>query len=337
MENYLNKSIFEIRSELMRVLREQIIAERMKYKLTEDIKATPSQVAEYYNSLPKNNLPLVDINYQIRQITIYPKLTAEEEQMTIDRLIEIRESIVSGERKFESMARMYSDDQMSAKSGGEIGFFARADLDPEFAAVAFSLEIGEISNIVKSQFGYHIIQVIERKGERINVRHILLKTNIPIEAKQKTLKYADSLRNLIVIDSNKFSTIAMEFSEDKNTKNNGGLLFNMASAKSKFTIDELPFYMKYDIAGMSEREISKPVETFDEVGNTVYKIYYLEKKIPQHVANLKDDYQLIYDMALSSQREKVFSQWIEKQQKSLYISIDKQYHDCNFKYKNWFK
>lgn len=337
LETYLNKSIFEIKEDLKKVLKNQLIASKMQESITADVSVTPSEVAEYYNSLPIDSLPLVDVTYEIRQIAVYPKLTKAEAQITIDKLENIRDKIVSGDRRFESMATMYSEDPGSAGDGGELGFFSRAELDPTFATTAFKLKKGEVSEVIKSQFGYHIIQMIERRGERVNVRHILLKPYIPAEAKQRTINHVDSIRNMLVQDSISFDIIASKFSEDEDTKNNGGLVFNQTTGSTKFKITELPPYMKLDVINMPQGKISNPITTTDAIGNTVIKIYYIETKTPEHVANMKDDYQLIQDMAMNYYKQKVFSEWIIKEQKNVYISIQKQYQSCTFKYNKWIK
>ncbi len=337
LESYLNKSIFEIKEDLKKVLKDQLVAEKMKQKIVEEITATPAEVAEYYKTLNQDSLPLIDITYEFRQIIVYPNLTVEEEAITLDKMQEIRQKIVNGERKFESMARMYSEDQQSQKNGGEIGFLSRGELDPEYAKAAFSLDVGEVSEIIKSQFGYHIIQLIERRGERVNTRHILIKPIIPVEAQQRAVSKADSLLKLINEENRTFKEVAAEFSEDKDTKNNGGLVYNQMTGSSKFTVDELPFYQKYDLMNMENGEISKPIVGYDATGNTVIRIYYLESKTPAHVANMKDDYLLIQDMAVKNKSNKVFDEWVKEQQSAVYINIDKQYHSCKFKYKNWVK
>lgn len=337
LEKYLNKSIFDIKKDLKKVLKDQLIADKMQSKITEDIELTPSDVAEYYSAFPYDSLPLVDVTYEIRQISVYPVMTKDEEQITLDKLEEIREKIISGDRKFESMARMYSEDPGSAKNGGDLGYFGRAEMDPEFATTAFNLNKGEVSEIVKSAYGYHIIQLIDRKGERVNARHILVKAIIPYEAKDRAINKADSIMNLIEVDSLSFKEVASIYSEDENTKNNGGLVFNQMSGSTKFKIDELPQHIKYDVINLNDKEIAGPIATIDASGNTVYKIYYIESKVPEHIANLENDYQLIKDMATATEKEKVFKEWIKDQQKNIYISIDEQYKDCTFMYKNWLR
>lgn len=332
MENFLNKSIFDIKRDLKRALESQIVADRMKNKITEDVTLTPAEVSNYYKKLNPDSIPLVDVSYEVRQILIYPKISPAEEKISYDKLDEIREKIVTEGKRFEAMARMYSDDEGSRRNGGELGFMNRIELDPAFASVAFSLQPDEVSPIVKSQFGYHIIQLIERKGDKINVRHILIKQFIPIEAKQKAIVTADSIRNLIVNNNISFINAAKQYSEDENSKNNGGYIFNQMTGSVKFLITELPPMTKYEIINLAEKEISEPMITLDDKGQDVIKIYMIQSKTPQHVANLKDDYQLIYDKALNKKNQDIFYDWVKEQQKNIYISIDKQYKDCNFKY-----
>jgi len=337
LEDYLNKSIYDIKKDLKKVLEDQLLAQKAQNQITMDIKITPSEVADYYKNLHQDSIPLVDVSYEVRQITISPILLKSERQITIDNIKEIRQKIVSGKRKFESLARMYSNDDLSAKKGGELGFMSRAELDPIFASVAFSLQKDSISNIVKTQFGYHIIQLIERRGERINVRHILIKEFVPTAATQRTIVFADSIRNSILNDSISYENAALLYSSDKDTKNNGGFIFNPMTGGTKFKISELPYNIKYDIINLKENEISAPINTIDKTGNNVIKIYKIEKKTPQHVANLKDDYQLFYEMALQNKKTEIFLDWIEQQQKYVYISIIPDFQNCNFKFKNWLK
>jgi len=337
MENYLNKTIFEIKEEMKRTLEKQLIADQERNLIISDITVTPSDVAVYYSGIPTDSLPLVDVTYEIRQIAIYPKLTAAQEQLTIDQLNDYRDKIVNGTRQFASMARMYSKDNISAANGGELGFKNRGELDPDFAAIAFSLDSGEVSLPFKTQFGYHIVQMIDRRGERVNVRHILLRPFIPATVKATTINFIDSLRNLALTDSATFADLAMQFSEDDKTKNSGGLFYNPNTESTKFKIAELPASMKYDIISLNQGDISRPITTTDDAGNTVIKIYMVEKKSPEHVANLEEDYKLIYQMGLSDKQNTVFNEWVDEQIKDLYISINKQYRDCNFRYQNWIK
>ncbi len=331
VEEYLNKPMVEIKKELGRNLKDQLLAEKERDQLTGDIKITPSEVTEYYVKLPKDSLPLIEESYEIRQIVLYPKLTKEEEQLTIDKLNDIRQKIVSGQRKFESMARIFSDDDGSRKKGGNLGIMGRAELDPDFANAAFSLKEGEVSQPVKTKFGYHLIEVDKRYGDRIQVKHILIRLYIPTEALNRTIKTADSIRDLIVSDSLTFSQAAEKFSDDEQTKNNGGYLINTYEGTIRFTRDQLPPQMKADIRNLKEGEISQPVVTKDFYGNTVVKIYKIEKKIPAHIANPKDDYDYIYRKALNAKKNRILRDWVRQQKKTMYISIDKEYRNCKFK------
>lgn len=336
LEDYLNKPLHEIKEGMKRSLKKQLVADQERNLITEDVTVTPSDVAVYYSGIPADSLPLIDDTYEIRQIVIYPKLTPDIEQITIDQLNEHRDKILNGTR-FESLARLYSKDDGSAGKGGELGFMNRSELDPDFAAVAFSLDTGEVSEVFKTQFGFHIVQLIERRGEKVNVRHILLRPFIPANVQAETVKFADSLKNLVLNDSISFADLARIYSEDDRTKNSGGLFYNPMTESTKFKITELPPTMKYDVINLNQGEISRPIVTTDDAGNTVIKLYMIERKIPAHVANLTDDYKLIYDMALSDKQNDVFEEWVAEQIKDLYISIDQQYRNCNFRFNHWTK
>ncbi len=336
LEKYLNKSIFQIKSDLKDVLEEQLRAEKEKDNIIGKVEITPSEVRNFYEQLPKDSLPIIDAQVEVQQIVLKPKLTPEEEELTMQKLREIRQKILNG-TKFEAMARLYSQDEASARKGGEIGYHTRAELEPEFAAVAFSLKKGQVSDIVKTKYGYHIIQLIDRKGERVNVRHILIRPTIPLEAIKRTIKLADSIRTLILNDSISFEKAAEKFSDDEQTKNNGGLLFNPQTGSAKFNVNDLPNNIKFDIKDLKVGQISKPIKTTDNTGNIVIKIYKIKQKIPPHRADLTHDYQTIMNMALQHKKNKIFDQWVRNKQKQTYISIDKDFQDCSFKYKNWIK
>jgi peptidyl-prolyl cis-trans isomerase SurA len=337
LENYLNKSMYEIKNDLKKSLKDQLLAQKERQKITDDVKMTPSEVAKFFSKIPKDSIPLVDETYEIRQIVLNPIFTKEELSITLDKLKDIRKKIVSGERNFASMARMYSDDPVSAKNGGDLGYMGRGELDPDFAAAAFSLKKGEVSKIVKTKYGYHIIQMIGRRGDRIDIRHILIRPYVPNSTKERTIAKADSIRDLIIKDSLTFAQAAMRFSDDKDTRNSGGLLFNPRTGNTKFTIEELPRNIKYDIQNLKDGELSKPIYTTNSVGNQVVKLYKIVKKIPAHQANIKEDYSMIYNMALESKKKQVFDQWLKEQQKNVYISIIPKYSKCKFRYKNWLK
>ncbi len=335
MEQYFHKSIYEIKSDLKKILKDQIRAQKMENQLTKDIKITPSEVNDYYNSLPKDSLPIVDATVEVEQIVIKPKITKEQEQKIIDRLNQMRQQVLSGQMKFQTLAILYSDDPGSASKGGELGYMTRSELVPAFASVAFSLKPGQVSKVVKTRFGYHIIQLIDRKGDRVNVRHILIIPKpTPAEIAAAKRK-ADSIYNLIMKDSLTFEQAAMEFSDDPDTKNNGGLLFNQMTGSSKLKLSELPPMIKFDIQNLKPGEISKPIKTVDQTGQVVYKIYKLKSKTDAHIANLDQDYQLIMKMALQHKKQQFLDNWVKDQLKTTYVHIDPMYLKCHFRNKAW--
>ncbi len=335
MENYFHKSIYEIKEDLKRVLKDQIRAQKMQQELTKDIKITPSEVRDFYEHLSKDSLPIVDAQVEVEQIVIKPKISKEEEQAIIDRLNQMREQILSGQMKFQTLAILYSDDPGSAPRGGELDYMSRSELVPEFATAAFALKPGEVSDVVKTKFGYHIIQLVDRKGERVKVRHILIIPKPTPAEIQEAKRRADSIYNLIVNDSLTFEEAAMKFSDDEQTKNSGGLLYNPMTGSTKFALSDLPPNIRFDIKDLEVGQVSKPIKTTDETGQVVYKIYKIKSRTEAHVANIDDDYQLIMDMALQHKKQKFLDEWTTEQLRKTYVHIDPMYMDCNFRNKAW--
>ena len=280
-------------------------------------------------------MPIVDATVEVEQIVIKPKISKQEEQKIIDRLNQMRQQVLSGQMKFQTLAILYSDDPGSASKGGELGYMTRSELVPAFAAVAFNLKPGQVSKVVKTRFGYHIIQLIDRKGDRVNVRHILIIPK-PTAAEIAAAKQrADSIYNLIMKDSLTFEQAAMEFSDDPDTKNNGGLLYNRMTGSSKLKLSELPPMIKFDIQDLKPGQISKPIKTIDQTGQVVYKIYKLKSKTDAHIANLDQDYQLIMQMALEHKKQQFIDNWVRQQLKTTYVHIDPMYLKCHFHNKAW--
>ncbi len=335
LENYFHKSIYEIKDELKKILKDQIRAQKMQQQLTKDIKITPSEVSDYYNSLPKDSLPIVDATVEVEQIVIKPKISKEQEQQIIDRLNKMREQVLSGQMKFQTLAILYSDDPGSSSKGGELGYMTRSELVPEFAAVAFSLKPGQVSKVVKTKYGYHIIQLVDRKGDRVNVRHILIIPRPTPQEIQEARRRADSIYNLIVNDSLTFEEAAMRFSDDEQTKNNGGLLYDPMTGSSKLRLSDLPPTIKFDIQNLKAGEISKPIKTIDETGQVVFKIYKIKSRTEAHIANLDQDYQLIMQMALQHKKQQFLDNWVKQQLKTTYVHIDPMYLNCKFRNKAW--
>lgn len=336
LEEFYNKSIVEIKDDFKEVIKDQLITQRMQSTLTGDVKITPSEIRKYFNKIPKDSLPLINTEIELEQIVLHPKVEEEQIKAIKERLEGYREQVKNG-KSFSTLAVMYSEDPGSASKGGELGLVGRGDLVPEFAALAFNLKEGEVSRIVKTDFGYHIIKLEEKKGEKINCRHILLTPKVSPLKMIETKRKLDSIATLIRNDTITFKKAALYYSNDKNTKFNGGLVFNSMTSSSKFEIGELDPATSYAIKDLKTNEISKPFESTDENGKQVYKIVRLKSKTQPHNANLQDDYQKIQSSALEEKQSKLINNWIKTKVKTTYIKIDDDFTTCNFKIKNWIK
>jgi len=336
VEAYFKKPIAYVRSQMQEGIRNQLLSSQMRNKIVKDVKVTPSEVRFNYRSLKEDEVPIIPTEYEYAQITIQPEVSIEEENRVKARLREIKERVENG-TSFATMAVLYSEGP-SAKDGGEIGYMGRGQLDPAYAAVAFNLKGDRVSNVVKSAFGYHIIQLIDKKGEKVNTRHILMKPKISVEAKEQAYNRLDSLANIIRKNEISFDHAAIMFSSDRNTRNNGGIAINPNTLSSKFSVEELDADVSKVLPDMNINEVSKPFETIDqESQQTVYKIIKLADKIDGHKANLQNDYQQLADMYLAKKKEQVLKDWISNRQQETYIRIDDTYANCNFKFDNWIK
>lgn len=337
LEQYYNKKIREIKAEFKDIIKDQLLAQKMQQKLTKDIKLTPSDVQKYFNSLPSDSLPQLGSSTEIQQIAKYPKISESEKQEIVDKLEAIRKRVLSGE-KFSTLAVLYSEDPGSSKNGGELGFVGRTDLVPEFAGAAFKLkEPNEISRVVETEYGYHIIQLIERKGERINVRHILMSPKVSFAELQKVAGLMDSLYKVIQSDSLKMEDAVIDFSEDEKSKNNSGLMYNPYNGTTRFEDEQIDPRTKFTIQELKIDELSKPFETKDDKGRQVYKIVRVKTRIKSHIANLKDDYKEIQEMAMGAERQRLIREWITSKLTNTYIRIDDSYKNCTFSYGKWVK
>ncbi len=337
LENFMGKSILEIREDFRKLLKNQIKQQDMQRKITEEIKITPSEVRKFYKKIPTDSMPLINTNFEISQIVKRPKISEKEKSNVKKKLRDLKKRILNGEN-FSTLAILYSQDPGSSKKGGELGFVSRNDLVPEFAAVAFNLKGKEVSKLVETEYGYHIIQLIERRGERINIRHILLVPKVSLEQMQKSRAELDSIRNLIIKDSISFEDAVLKFSDDENSKNNFGIMVNQRSGNSKFEEREIEPSTFYAITNLKVNAISSSFETLDKKGKQVHKILKLIKKTEKHSANMKEDYQYLQNIALETQKQKALENWIKKKQKSTYINIiSENYKKCKFKNGKWIK
>lgn len=332
MEEYFRKSTSEIREELMTTVRNQMIIQQMQQKLTENIKTTPGEIRKYYNSLPADSLPTVPAQVEVQILSFEPAVPKEEVERIKGQLREFTERVHSGKGDFAMLARLYSEDTESAKRGGELGFVGKGQLVPEFAEVAFNLnDPKRVSRVVQTEYGYHIIQLIEKKGERINCRHILMKPRVSAMDKQKAIQRLDTIRSLIV-DSAKmtFEQAVGFFSQDKNTAMNGGLMMNPNSGGSKFEYQDLPPEVARQIYQMEEGNVSAPFVMMDQTKNKeVVCIVRLKRKTGVHKANMEDDYQLIKSMLENQLGENILEKWIKQKIQDTYISIDPEWQGCD--------
>ena len=336
LEDYFNKSILEIKTDLRESLKKQMVSEKMQDKLTGSLKITPSEVRQYFKNLQADSIPTLDEEIEYEQIVLYPTIKEQEKLAVKEKLNELRERILKGD-KFSTLAVLYSEDPGSATKGGELGFVGRADLVPEFAAVAFKLKDGEVSKIVETEYGYHIIQLIERLGEQINIRHILVTPKVDPVSALKARNKLDSIAKIVRADSMKFNKAAERYSQDIDTRSNGGLAVNPYSNNSRFIPAQLDPVTSFWLKKLKVNDISSPFEFSDDKGKKCYKIIKLKARYPSHKANLSDDYQKVQEMALANKKQVLMKQWIEKEQKITYIHIDNSYLNCSFKYKGWIK
>ena len=336
LENYFHKTLYEIKSDLRDVIKEQQLTQQMKQKVVEKILVTPSEVKSFYKTIPFDSLPIIPSQYVLREIAIYPPSSAQAKFRVKEKLLDIRSRILKGER-FSMLAMAYSEDLASAKKGGELGFRSRDELVKSFADAAFNLADGQVSQIVESEYGFHIIQMIEKKNNQVNVRHILLKpqftSDMLIEAQNKL----DSIANLIKKDSLTFAKACAYYSEDKKSKMNGGLVVNSTNNTKYFEKEQLQPSDYYVIKELKKGQVSAPFESRDDKANVIFKIIKIEDIIPSHKANLTDDYNIIQTITKQSRENDVFMKWVKEKQKITYIKIDPEYKGCKFKSEGWIK
>ena len=337
MEEYFRKTSSEIREEMMKTVRNQMIIQQMQQKLTSNIKPTPAEIRRFYNSLPMDSIPMMPAEVEVQILSFVPPVPVEELERVKGKLRDYTERVMNGSADFSMLARFYSEDTESAKHGGELGFVGRGQLVPEFADVAFSLnDPKKVSRIVETEYGYHIIQLIEKHGERINCRHILLKPRVSATDKMNALTRLDSIAQLIRADSLSFEQAILMYSEDKNTAMNAGLMTNPNTGASKFEYQDLPAEIAKQIYTMKEGDISNPFVMVDATKNKeVCAIVKLKHKTDVHRANLTDDFQAIRSMLEQKLAGEFIHKWILNKQKETYVQIDPRWAGCEFQYPNW--
>ena len=320
----------ELKDQYSRMIRNSLIVQRVQYKLTSDVTVTPREVTDFFNSLPADSLPMMPERYEMSEIVIEPQITETERDRVRTQLAELRERVLKGE-KFSMLATLYSQDPGSAKKGGELGFFSRGDMVGEFESAAFALKPGEVSPIVETQFGFHIIQLIERRGNTLNARHILIIPQVSpddlLQARMRLDSVADEIRKGTIT----FEEAARRYSTASNAKQ-GGTAINPTDGTPRF--DEAAInehYYTVGVQGMSEGQISPATAMKTDAGRDAYRIVRLNHKLPAHTANLTDDYDNIYNAALADAKQKHLIAWARKQMAITYIHLSDQYKDCVFK------
>ncbi len=339
LEEYFRKPMSEMKEDMTTAVRNQMIIQQMQQKLTENIKSTPAEVRRYYSQLRSDSIPTVPAQVEVQIITLDPPVPQSEIDRVKERLRDFTERVNSGNADFSMLARLYSEDTESAKRGGELGFVGKGQLVPEFADVAFNLnDSRRVSRIVETEYGYHIIQLIEKRGDRINCRHILLKPRLSQSDKTESINKLDSIANLIRTGKVTFEQAVAFFSQDKNTAMNAGVMMNQETGTTKFEYQSLPPEIARQIHGMNVGEISRPFLMMDETKNKeVCVIVKLKSKTDVHKANLVDDYQTIRMMYEQQESEAFLHKWILQKQKDTYIMIDPKWRGCDFEFPGWVK
>ncbi len=328
IEQAYNKTIAQFKEELRPTIQENMIVNKMQNEITKDVEVTPRQVKRYFHSIPKDSLPYLPAEVEVGVIVRYPVVSKSEKDKVKAKLQDLKKQILSGKARFEELASTYSEDLGSASRGGELGFHGRGELVPPYEAMALSLEPGEISEPVESEFGIHMIQLIERRGNRYNSRHILIRPEPTEQDIKDAEKYLDSLRTIILSGKQPFEKVALANSDDKSTKASGGILQNPETKSTHLSKDELEYSMFMTLDTMKVGSITRPLRFRTDDGKNAVRILYFKSRIPPHQLNLEMDYQKIQAAALQEERNKVLSKWFNRTKSQLFIDIDPEYDRC---------
>ncbi|MBN3034263.1 MAG: peptidylprolyl isomerase, partial [Bacteroidales bacterium] len=327
-EEFYDKSVVEFKEEFREQIREQIMVERVQEDITTDTRITPSEVRAFYKNIPQDSLPYINSEVEVSQIVRIPPVSSDERSRVRTKLNELRNRVLEGEN-FSTLAILYSEDAESARNGGEIGLVGRGELFPEFEAVAFKLKKDEVSEIVETQAGFHILQLIERRGEYVNVRHILLVPKVSPQDLAKAKSELDSIAGLIERKEMTFEEAVSRFSDDPG-KISGGVLINPITGTTLFEVDQLDpkVFFVVDKLGVGEMSSAVPMKTED--GRDTYRILRLNRRTEPHLANLNDDYDRIQTWALEEKKSRIISDWISEKAANTYIKINGEYAGCSF-------
>ncbi len=332
LEAYYKKSIVEIKDDFRDLIKDQLLAQTMQSKITGDVKVTPAEVRDYFTKIPADSLPYINVELEIGRIVKKPIISKKEKDEAKARSEEIRQRILDG-ANFSTMAKLYSEDPGSAANGGELGFFERGNMVPQFEAIAFSLKGKEVSEVFETEYGYHFMQLIERRGEQVNARHILITPKTSENDLTSSKILLDSVYDLLQKDSITFTKAAEKFSDDEADKKNGGIVTNAQTGSTKFEMDQLSSIdptLFLTIDKMKVGEFSKPIITSSTDGKQSYCIILLKSRTEPHKANLRDDYQKIQGAASSMKESNLVRDWIQKRISTTYVRIDEAYLNCDF-------
>lgn len=338
LEKYYGKSVIQLKEEFRDLIRDQILVQTMQQKVGADVKVTPSDVFDYFNRIPKDSLPFINAEVEVGRILKEPIISAEAKEAARKLAIEKRAEAVDG--KDWCLLSIYSDDPGSSGKCGDLGFFKRGMMVSEFDAVAFRLKKeGEISEVFETEFGYHFMQLVERRGEEVHVRHILIKPKSSREDLNRAKTFLDSVYQLIMTDSLSFADAAEKFSDDEDSKGSDGLVINPNTGTTKFEMDDISQIdptLFLSIDKMKEGDISKPTLSSTPDGQETYSIIYLKSRTEPHVANLKDDYQRIQNAASMEKQAKMINNWVQEKLETTYVNINADFHSCVFEHE-WVK
>ena len=342
LEEYKHQNLQQIRADLREEMKDRTMVQKMRQKLVEDIAVTPAEVRRYFSNLPQDSIPFVPTEVEVQIVQITPKIDIEEINRVKDELRSYTDRVNKGETRFQTLAQLYSEDPGSARRGGELGLMGRGTLDPAFAQVAFNLtDPKKVSKIVESEFGFHIIQLIEKRGDKVNVRHILRKPVVSDEAVQKTIARLDSIADDLRAEKFTFEDAASLISDDKDTRNAKGLLstdmMKTGKTSSKFRMQDLPAEIAKVVDTLKVGEISHAFQMINQRGKTVCVIAKLKSRTEGHRATVTEDFQTLKDVVLNKRREECIHKWVVDKIKTTYTRLNDDFKDCQFEFEGWIK
>lgn len=330
LEEFYGMSVQRIKEEFKSGIKEQLRVQRMQQKITEDVNVTPSEVKEFYHGLPEDSIPLIDASVRIAHIVKRPEIGSDAYEEARQELLEFKERIESGEKSFSVLATLYSEDPGSAENGGELGFIERGEMAKEFEAAVFNLDEGEFSDVIRTENGLHLAQVQEKRGQRIKVRHILLKPQVSSDELDRVKARLDTIaRRVRVSDTLDFETAAQRFSDDEKSRRSGGLIVNRESGSSRFKMEELDPEVTFAIENLKVGEISEPIP-YQMEGKRAFRIVKLIEENEPHRATLDRDYRFLRDKAKEKEEDRMMREWVNERIKETHVRVDDGYRSCKF-------